>query len=115
MKLRSLVICANLLVAVSPRLSAQSSVVSVRVFPVWYAAATPNLRIPAVVDTANYRPRAWKTGALIGAGVGILAGTIALTNCDPDSNDDCPGWGRVSLGVLAITGLGTLIGGLFPR
>lgn len=114
MKRLSLLICAAFVFVPPATLSAQSSVVRARTFAVC-PAAVGSIQVDWAQDSSQYRPRAWKTGALIGAGVGILAGTIALTSCDPDANDDCPGWGRVGRGVLVVTGLGTLIGGLFPR
>ena len=65
--------------------------------------------------TRTYKPRAWKKGAMIGAVVGAVLATWALTNCDTDSDSSCPGWDRAFTGVLVTTALGGLIGGMFPR
>lgn len=63
---------------------------------------------------ASYRPNHWRTGALIGAALGVALGTVVLTTCDRDSNQDCPGWGRAAIAFAGSTGLGALIGALMP-
>lgn len=63
----------------------------------------------------EYRANNWKTGLLVGAGVGVLLGSVILATCDSDANNDCPGWGRAGLAVGVGTGLGALIGAVIPN
>ena len=71
---------------------------------------------PSVDVDSVYSPRAWKKGALIGAGAGVVLGVIAYSTCQAvqDSGSDCSFLRAEIVGVLVGAGLGALIGGLFP-
>jgi len=68
-----------------------------------------------LTEPTDYEPSQWKLGAAIGAGVGIVLGTIILTTCDSDSNSDCPGWGRAAITLGTSTGIGALIGAFIHK
>lgn len=104
-------ITVMLVVVLPAELSAQRADTRLE-FVSWRAAIAGS---PTSLDSVTYKPRAWKKGAIIGGSVGMVLAIAALTTCDTDSNDDCPGWGRAGALVLVGTGVGALIGGLFPR
>jgi hypothetical protein len=99
------------------------STVGVAQGPTYSRLETPQ-RAGSITDTfrqtlgetsqQNYRPRAWRKGAVMGSIVGGAFAVAMVTTCGPDG-ENCPNWGRAFGGLIVFTGIGALIGGLFPR